>query len=174
MHAAFRMDAYGWLILLRVLPGLISIGFSFRNNLAAAAASLVIAVWFDVVLGWGARKRGWKKGATHVQLDGFVDFTCFIWAPVQFVLIQTGNWFVPLTALVFIVSGIFRLARFNVEGVIDGGYRGLPVTYNGYFFPLAAFGLYYIPSLNNEIVYSLLFALIAALMSSKRFVTPEL
>ena len=174
MGASFRLDVYASLILLRALPGLVSIGFSLHRNVLAAGIALVLAVWSDVALSFAARKRGWQKQAAHTQLDGFVDFTCFIWAPVQFGLSQSDRAWVLCGALAFVLSGIFRLARFNVEGLVGGGYRGLPVTYNGYFFPLAALGLNYISTLNADLVYVVLFGALAVLMSTSRFTVPEL
>ena len=173
MNTAFRMDTFAWFILLRALPGLGCIALSNCQQTLAAGMLLVLAVWTDVTLAWVARKRDWEKGATHIQVEGFVDFVCFIWAPVAFVLAQDGCRFALYATPLFILAGCFRLARFNVEGLLARRYRGLPVTYNGYFFPFAALGLNYFPAINSGAVYALLFSLIAVMMASGRFTTPE-
>ena len=138
MGTSFRMDRFAWCVLLRFLPGLSCIVLSNLHQSLASGLSLILAVWADAVLGWIARRHGWEKTFTHCQLEGFVDFICFIWAPVEFVLAQNESR-LPLYAIpLFILAGCFRLARFNVEGLVAGKYRGLPVTYNGYLFPLVA------------------------------------
>lgn len=177
---AFQMDPFAWLTLLRAAPGLASIAFALTARPLYAGIALVLAVWCDAALGFLARKRAWEKGATHRQLDTSVDITCFVWAPVQFAnaLVVTQQISLATTILifaasVFIFAACFRIARFNVEGLVNGRYRGLPVTYNGYIFPLTALIAHYLPALDAAILFVVAFVLTAALMVTTRISVPE-
>ncbi len=174
MPGTFHLGGFGRAILLRVLPGLAAIGASTLGESLIAGICLVLCVWSDVLVGWLAKKSGWSKQESHVQLEGFVDCVCFIWAPVAFVFSLCQERALVWSAPVFILAGIYRLARFNVEGTVRGGYRGMPVTYNGYWFPLAALAAHYLPPLQPVYLFCGLFLILALLMSSGRFVTPEL
>jgi len=48
--------------------------------------------------------------------------TPWLWAPAAY----------------FILAAASAWPAFNTEGLVDGRYRGLPVTYNGYLFPAVA------------------------------------
>jgi phosphatidylserine synthase len=173
------MDTYAWLTLLRAAPGLASIGLALNALLLYASIAMVLAVWCDAVLGFLARKRAWNKGATHRQLDNCVDIICFVWAPVQVanscfpVQLSISTIVFVLAASVFIVAACFRIARFNVEGLVNGRYRGLPVTYNGYIFPLTALVTHYAPALDAVVLFDVVFLLTAALMVTTRISVPE-
>lgn len=135
----FNLDRYGWLILLRLLPGAVAIPFALYGRFLVAGICLVLAVWADVLVGGLARRRGWPRRVEHREVEGLVDCCSFVVAPVFFVLIQCHVPLVLGAALLFLGCGIFRIARFNVEGLdVDGKYTGLPVTYNGYSLPLLA------------------------------------
>jgi phosphatidylserine synthase len=171
---AFRPGTIGWLILLRSLPGLATIALSLQGRLWAAGAFLVFAVWADVALGWLASKRKWAKGNSQKQIEGFTDFLCFLWAPVQFAFAVCPRPALWIFAPCFVLSGAFRLAWFNIEGLVDGRYRGLPVTYNGYLFPLAAMAAHYLLPKASLYLFGGLFLLLAVLMVSTRLRIPEI
>jgi len=170
---AFRPGIFGGLILLRSLPGLAAIALSLQGRLWAAGAFLVLAVWADVALGWLASRRKWEKGNSQKQIEGFVDFLCFLWAPVQFAVALCPHPALWALVPVFILAGAFRLARFNVEGLVGGRYRGLPVTYNGYLFPLAALASHYLSPRATPFIFGGLFLLLALLMASSVLRIPE-
>jgi len=170
---AFRSGTLGWLILLRSLPGLAAIALSLEGRLWAAGAFLVLAVWTDVALGWLASQRKWAKGNSQKQIEGFTDFICFLWAPVQFTVALCPHPILWALAPVFILAGAFRLARFNVEGLVGGRYRGLPVTYNGYLFPLAALASHFLFPRAAPFFFGGLFLLLALLMASSILRIPE-
>jgi CDP-diacylglycerol--serine O-phosphatidyltransferase len=170
---AFRPGILGWLILLRSLPGLAAVALSLQGRLWAAGAFLVLAVWADVALGWLASQRKWVKGNSQKQIEGFTDFLCFLWAPVQFTVALCPHPVLWALAPVFILAGAFRLARFNVEGLVGGRYRGLPVTYNGYLFPLAALASHYLFPRATPFLFGGLFLLLALLMATSTLRIPE-
>ena len=117
----------------------------------AAGACLVTAVSADAVAG----RCAWK--ATPAA---FLDCVC-----------PDRRAALPLA--VFIMAGIAGLARFQVEGLARGGDRGLPVTYNGYIFPVAALTLSYWPEWNSILLWGPPLPVAAALMVSA-FAVPEI
>jgi len=174
------MDTFAWLTLLRTAPGLTSIAFALAARPLYAGIALVLAVWCDAALGFVARKRAWEKSATHRQLDTCIDLVCFVWAPVQFfyAVVARQQTSIATAALVFaasvfVLAACFRIARFNVEGLVNGRYRGLPVTYNGYIFPLTALIAHYVPAQDAAILFDVVFMLTAALMVTTRISVPE-
>jgi phosphatidylserine synthase len=169
----FRLDACAIAILARSVPGLASVCLSWSAHPALAAGMLLLAVWSDVVVGWIARRRRWAKLPMHVQIEGFVDFTSFIWAPVQVLIGQHGGVELWIAGPIFVLAGLFRLARFNVEGLVNGGYRGLPVTYNGYLVPLTALGAHYLEPAPASMLCAGVLLVLSALMISKRLKIPE-
>jgi len=130
-------------------------------------------VWADVALGWLSSQRKWAKGNSQKQIEGFTDFLCFLWAPVQFTVAFCPHPALWVLASVFILAGAFRLARFNVEGLVEGRYRGLPVTYNGYLFPLAALASHFLFPRGTPFLFGGLFLLLALLMASSILRIPE-
>jgi len=173
MASSFQADEYVWLSFLRGVPGLLTIGCAVQGWRLAAGVCLVVAVWSDVAVGVVAGRKSLPKTQSVLQVEGFMDFLCFVWAPVQMALaIQLDGWVLAGAGL-FVPAGIFRLARFNVEGLLGGGYKGLPVTYNGYIFPAIAVVLNYV-SVHRGIALLVVFLGVAILMTSDRFVTPEM
>jgi phosphatidylserine synthase len=170
---AFRPGTLGWLILLRSFPGLAAIALSLEGRLWAAGAFLALAVWADVALSWLASQRKWAKENSQKQIEGFTDFLCFLWAPVQFTVALCPHPVLWALVPAFILAGVFRLARFNVEGLVGGRYRGLPVTYNGYLFPLAALASHYLFPRATPFLFGGLFLLLALLMGSNILRIPE-
>lgn len=136
------------------------------------AAGLVACVWLDAFAGRCARRRGWEKTRFATACEMLADFVCFVWAPVAWVTAADGSAATRLAGGVFVLAGVFRLARFQAEGLVRGGYRGLPVTYNGYLIPAA--GVLVATVLPYPAwVWPAVFAGLAAAMASTRFVVPE-
>ena len=136
------------------------------------AGGLVACVWMDAVAGWLARRRTWLHSPFSRQSELLADFICFIWAPVAWVAADGLDWPAWAGAGVFVVAGAYRLARFQAEGLVRGGYRGLPVTYNGYLIPLA--GLLAATILPwSQWIWPVVFVILAGLMCTTRFVVPE-
>lgn len=169
----FQLTPFGSVIGLRSVPGLVAIVAAQRGWAVAAGVLLLVAVAFDVLADSLADRRGWERGPSDVQIEGFVDFVCFGWAPFQLALAVSESAWVVAFGLLFVVAGGFRLARFNVEGLREGGYPGLPITYAGVVVPVAAGLGSILDALSPGPVLSLTFALLAAAMASGRFVTPR-
>lgn len=167
----FRVDAEGRWVLARLLLGFAAAVLSLRNGIPAAGLMLVLCVWMDAATGRIFRRRGPKSPGTSA-LETHADAFCFIVAPMGFAAaLATAPW--PRFLLpVFLLAAVYRMARFQVQGLVRGGYAGLPVTYNGYLFPLAGLAAHAFPPWANGILAVLLLA-VSGLMVSKRFVVPE-
>ena len=171
--ASHGMTLRGWTSLGRSLPGVAAIIFTELDSPAIAGVCLVIAVWADAVASWWARRAGSTQTPLGVQIENLADCVCFVAAPVAFALCVSKDRRIAISLAVFALAGIFRLARFQVEGLVRGGYRGLPVTYNGYLFPAMALILFYWPSGNSPLVWAPFLLVVSALMVST-FVVPEI
>ncbi|MBL9218805.1 MAG: hypothetical protein JNG82_09975 [Opitutaceae bacterium] len=171
MNHHLRDPRLAWLTLRSALA-LSVVALSGDQSRWVGAAGLVGCVWVDALAGWLARKRNWPRGAFAGPAEMLADFICFVWAPVTWVTARNGGVLVWLAAGVFVLAGAFRLARFAVEGLVGGGYRGLPVTYNGYLVPLAG-GLVTTVLPYPAWVWPGVFLGLAALMVSTRFTVPE-
>jgi phosphatidylserine synthase len=167
------MNAGAWLSLVRSLPGIAALIFSTWGDPLVAGSCLVGAVWADAIGGWCARRADWRLTSFGTQVENLADCFCFVAAPAAFVACICRHREVAAPIAVFVLAGIFRLARFQVEGLVRGGYRGLPVTYNGYIFPAAGLIFFHWPAWNSLLVWSMLLMAVSALMVST-FVVPEI
>lgn len=172
----FRIEAEGYWVLGRLLLGFTStmlaqFEFLITGFALWAGIAMVICVWLDAITGWYFRHRGPKSPNTSA-LEVYADVVCFVAAPMEFVVaLAMSVWpdvFLPL----FLLAAVYRLARFQVQGLVKKGYVGLPVTYNGYLFPLAGLAIHFVPNGADAILIVLLLAT-SALMVSRRFIVPE-
>jgi phosphatidylserine synthase len=173
----FRIDAEGYWVLVRLFLGfaatmLAQFEFLISGFVLGAAIAMVLCVWLDALTGWYFRRHGPKSQSTST-LEIFADTTCFVVAPIEFVVALAASVWPYFFLPVFLLAAIYRLARFHVQGLVKGGYVGLPVTYNGYLFPLAGLAIHFVPKGTDIILIGLLVAT-SALMISTRFVVPEL
>ena len=131
------------------------------KNVNYAYACLMVAGVCDLFDGAVARrvKRNEEEKAFGVQLDSLVDVISFIALPIAVFVASGLNslWFMPLFA-VFAVSGIARLAYFNIltadsEAPIKY-YTGLPVTYSALIFPLINLLRYVIDGIWFIVIYA--------------------
>lgn len=122
--------------LARATPGVVALWSAVRAMVPAASVSLLVAVWADAAAGWAARRARWEQGPYAPHLDELVDLLDFVAAPAALAIAVAHEPVALPFAGTFVLCGIFRLARFSVEGLVDGRYRGMPVTYNGYVFAL--------------------------------------
>lgn len=131
------------------------------KNVNYAYACLMVAGVCDLFDGAVARrvKRNEEEKAFGVQLDSLVDVISFIALPIAVFVASGLNslWFLPLFA-VFAVSGIARLAYFNIltadsEAPIKY-YTGLPVTYSALIFPLINLLRYVIDGIWFIVIYA--------------------
>lgn len=171
--ASSGMTIRDWASLGRSLPGVAALIFSVWGSPLAAAVCLVLAVWIDVIVSWWARRAGRAQTELGISIENLADCVCFVAAPAAFALSGCMDRRIAAPLFVFALAGIFRLARFQLEGLVHGGYRGLPVTYNGYLFPALALILFHWPLWNSLLVWGPFLLIVSALMVSK-FVVPEM
>jgi len=118
-----------------LLCGFLSVWYSFLGEPVHAAWLIILASFFDALDGKLAKfaKSLLKFG---VEFDSLADLISFGLAPVVLVGPLFGGplarW-TPVLGFLFLLSGGFRLARFNVRfsGGEKTGYRGLPITMAG-------------------------------------------
>lgn len=137
-----------------MISAVVGIVFSIvLENVNYAYACLMVSGVCDLFDGAIARKveRNEEEKAFGVQLDSLVDVVSFIALPIA-IFVSSGLrslWFLPLFA-VFAVSGIARLAYFNILTADSDApvkyYTGLPVTYSALIFPLVNLLRYVISS----------------------------
>jgi CDP-diacylglycerol--serine O-phosphatidyltransferase len=112
--------------------GFVSITSSIDGELIHAAWMIILAAFFDALDGTVARIAG-SSSRFGVELDSFADLLSFGIAPAvlfyQLDIYPLGKWG-SILGLVFIMCGIFRLARFNLQqSKLDEKvpYMGLPI-----------------------------------------------
>ena len=120
-------------------------------------ACLMVAGVCDLFDGMVARrcKRTEEEKAFGIQLDSLVDVISFIALPIciSVSIGFTQYWFIILY-VVFAISGIARLAYFNVVDADSSGpvkyYTGLPVTYTALIIPV----VYLLSFVTDPVLYS--------------------
>jgi phosphatidylserine synthase len=141
---------------------------------AWAALLLAAAVCGDLVVEAIAKRRYWERRTLELHLESLVDFVSFIWAPVALTLAAPHPIYLVWLSALFIAAGVFRIVRFNVEGLVDGGYRGLPVTYNGAIFPLALVASWSVDGLSAGAAFTVAMLVTTILMPCGAFVVPQI
>ncbi len=118
---------------LNAISGITSIFFSLRGNYLLSSIFLVLAAVFDSFDGEIARAFG---GANNFgrELDSLSDVVSFVVAPAVMGMTLFPAVHMLVLSLVFVVAGIFRLARFNITRI--DYFEGVPTTANGILFPL--------------------------------------
>lgn len=150
--------------LINALLGFASIIMTVRGQLDSALVLILIAVIADGADGAVARYTGY--GVLGANLDSLADVIAFGVAPavIAFVILDIGylSW---VFAGLFLVSGILRLARFNVAGKKDG-FEGIPITAGGFIVALFLLIRDYIPHSYFVYVFVVLLVIISLLMVS--------
>lgn len=102
------------------------------NSIKVASVLLIIAGLTDKLDGYVARRYG-MVSEFGKQLDSLCDLVSFILAPailVSNIGLESLGLFGSLSILLYIATGIFRLARYNIED--NGMYlKGIPSTIAG-------------------------------------------
>jgi len=158
--------------LLNMCSGFLSIISSINGNLELAAILMIIAIIFDSIDGWVARKTNrqddWGFGK---NIDSLSDAISFGVAPAIFLYcsINTTPGFyqiiVLLVSLLIVICGVLRLTGYNViaEKIETKGFIGFPIP--GISFILATF---YLSGLFNPYVALLLSIVVSLLMVCNR------
>ena len=155
---------------LNMIFGFIAILMAFNNFFTLSAICIIIAIIFDSIDGWVARKLGRDDSLGFGKnIDSLADIVSFGAAPAA-LLYSIGMKLSPnmqiLTAIIslyMIWCGLLRLTRFNVIGdKIDyQGFIGFPIP--GIAFLLATF---YLTGFFNIWVAYILMIITATLMIS--------
>ena len=151
---------------LNAVSGLLAIFFAvigkITNNTLmfnVAPILLLAAVFFDYFDGKTAKMK--KIGSEFgKQLDSLADLISFGVAPSVFVFLMFTNMTFLFVYIIFLISGMTRLARFNVTRKLNY-FEGMPITLNGIIFPL----LYFLKV--SSVIYYAAFVLSAVLMISR-------
>ena len=156
--------------LLNMSSGFLAIISSIDHNFELAAILMIIAIMFDSVDGWVARKTNRQDNLGFGKnIDSLSDIVSFGVAPAIFIyscINTTPGIFettVILTSLLIVVCGVLRLTRYNViAGKIDTtDFIGFPIP--GISFALAS---YYLSGLFNPYIALILSVVISILMIS--------
>ncbi len=151
-----------YVTLMNAVCGVLSIYFSLSNNLPTAAALIMFAVFFDFLDGKVARLSG--SSPLGKDLDSLSDVVSFGVAPAIFMMSFYPSYFSVIAGILLVLAGILRLARFNISE-FDGGYEGMPITFNGLIFPLLFFFHIYVYNI-PYIVFPIVMVLSSILMVS--------
>jgi len=158
--------------LLNMCSGFLSIISSINENFELAAILMIIAIIFDSIDGWVARKTNrqddWGFGK---NIDSLSDAISFGVAPAIFLYcsINTTPGFyqiiVLLVSLLIVICGVLRLTRYNViaEKIETKGFIGFPIP--GISFILATF---YLSGLFNPYAALILSVVVSLLMVCNR------
>lgn len=127
---------------LGVSLSIFSVVFILNGQLDAAMIAFVLSGICDLFDGAFARsfKRTAEQEAFGIELDSLCDMINFAALPaVLLIKVSSVTYLGLLTALVYVLAAITRLAYFNrdAKGAERSSYfTGLPVTYSALVFPL--------------------------------------
>lgn len=156
--------------LLNMSSGFLSIICSINSYFELSAILMIIAIMFDSVDGWVARKANRDDSLGFGKnIDSLSDVVSFGVAPAVFIYTSINTTSMPLHIIVILVSllivvcGVLRLTRYNViaDHVKTSGFIGFPIT--GMSFIVATL---YLSGLYNPYLALLLSAIVAILMIS--------
>lgn len=157
--------------LLNASFGFLAIIMVTQGDLALAAKFILIAVIFDSLDGWVARKRkrvdriGFGK-----NIDSLSDVISFGVAPGMLLYAASTSYVIPyiniLVSLLIVLCGILRLSRFNVlanSGTYLGGdkFVGLPIPSTALIL-----GSFYLSGMFNIGLALIIMAVVSVLMIS--------
>ena len=156
--------------LLNMSSGFLSIISSINHEFEIATILMILAIMFDSVDGWVARKTNRQDTLGFGKnIDSLSDIVSFGVAPAIFIyssINTTSSIFqtiVILVSLMIVVCGVLRLTRYNViAGKIDTqDFIGFPIP--AISFVIATF---YLSGLYNPYITLILSIVISALMIS--------
>ena len=153
-----------------LIIGFVSFIVALQNDFKLALTLLAIAIFFDRIDGMIARKMK-SQSEFGKQLDSFSDFYNFcILPPILAYLIGFNSLSSIIVMLLYIVSGVGRLAHFNISAMeeVDGKkyFSGIPTTLSASWFLIAVSVMQIIPMLDFKIIFYLFFIGLSILMVS--------
>ncbi|MGM5487526.1 MAG: CDP-diacylglycerol--serine O-phosphatidyltransferase [Nanobdellota archaeon] len=120
-----------WLTLGNLTGGFLAILAIIDNNIPFAIGLIGIALFFDLIDGYVARKYGWQS-QMGIELDSLADAVSFVIVPsllTYFILLDGLN---PIPSIFMAGCGILRLAKFNVTKGKDH-FEGVPTPIHTIF-----------------------------------------
>lgn len=156
--------------LLNMSSGFLSIISSINNNLGLAAILMLVAIMFDSVDGWVARKTNRNDTLGFGKnIDSLSDIISFGAAPAVFIYTSINTTSILLQSIVILVSllivvcGVLRLTRYNViaDHININGFVGFPIP--GMSLVVAT---YYLSGLYNTYIALILSIIVSLLMIS--------
>jgi CDP-diacylglycerol---serine O-phosphatidyltransferase len=122
--------------LMNAFLGFCAIVFTVEYDLIAAANCIFLGALMDILDGRTARYAN-VESKLGMEMDSLCDVVSFCLAPAflsyQFTLRHLGFWGI-LASSVFLLSGILRLAKFNITGDKQSlFFIGIPTTIAGCF-----------------------------------------
>lgn len=156
--------------LLNMSSGFLSILCSINQNFELAAILMIIAIVFDSIDGWVARKTNRQDTLGFGKnIDSLSDVISFGAAPAVFIYTSINTTstilqlIVILVSLLIVVCGVLRLTRYNViaDHININGFIGFPIPGMS-----LVIGAYYLSGLYNAYVALLLSVIVSILMIS--------
>jgi CDP-diacylglycerol---serine O-phosphatidyltransferase len=142
-----------YVTLIGLICSILSIFFSIRREFIVATLLIVLSTVFDYYDGRVARKIK-REGNFGRELDNLCDVVLYLISVSIFgYMVGLNNILAIFIFLMFIISGVVRLARFALLGIEDGYYRGLPVGFS----VIIPFVYFILRFFNISIMYLLLF-----------------
>ena len=154
---AIKRNIPNIITLTNLFCGLLSIIFTFQNNLIFASFCIFIGAFFDILDGLIARllKANSNLGK---QLDSMADMVTFGVAPgfilfhlmdcsaenITFNIFNIKDFFPAILALLIPIFSAIRLANFNIDNKQTTSFIGLPT-------PMLAIFIAAIPLINNDL-----------------------
>lgn len=151
--------------LLNIVFGSLSLVYTLNQQYSSAAIFILIAVLMDSLDGRIARKLD-NCSQFGKELDSLSDLVSFGVAPALLVYSQVLTPYVYslglIVAILYIVCGAFRLARFNVLNISDS-FMGIPITLAGAIVAVLSF---FSTSMSTTLVLATLLFLAIMMVSS--------
>ncbi len=156
--------------LLNMSSGFLSILCSINHNFELAAILMIIAIMFDSIDGWVARKTNRNDTLGFGKnIDSLSDAISFGAAPAVFLYTSINptstilQLIVILVSLLIVVCGVLRLTRYNViaDHINISGFIGFPIP--GISLIIAT---YYLSGLYNTYIALILSIIVSILMIS--------
>ena len=156
--------------LLNVIFGTLSLIYTMHGYFTTAAVFIILAVVMDGLDGRVARKLD-IMSLLGKELDSLCDLVSFGVAPALLIYAQVMSHFVfslgIIAAVLYIVCGAYRLARFNVLNISDY-FVGIPITMAGAIVAIISLLAAWIP---GNLILAIL--LLLALMMVSTFKVPK-
>ena len=156
--------------LLNMISGFLSIICSINNEFRLAALLMIIAIIFDSIDGWVARKTNRQDNfGFGKNIDSLSDVISFGVAPAIFIYncikttIAINQAIVIVISLIIVICGVLRLARYNVisDKINGDDFIGFPI-------PCISFiiSTFYLSELFNPCIALILSLIVSILMIS--------